>query len=67
MSEHDKISTPACALMMLIWQEPTDRALVGWCPYPSMRPNNWGDDARRRWLAEQVAIPGYQWVPNVVS
>lgn len=60
--EHEKpyahcISPTAAALMLLCWQEPTDRALAGWCPDSTWEVVSGYDEANKeRWLREKVRM-----------
>jgi hypothetical protein len=42
--------------MFLLWQQPTDRALAGWCPfgYGVSFLEDMGEEAKMRWLEQQV-------------
>lgn len=49
------LSPSAAACLLLVWQEPTDRALAGWCPFP-------GHDRERsvhtemQWLTDKMKM-----------
>ena len=45
---------PEVATLFLVWQEPGDRALAGWVPYPSIRPGLIDDHSLFNWLREKV-------------
>lgn len=34
MDDPDNLDQVTAALWLLMWQQPTDRALTGWCPDP---------------------------------
>jgi hypothetical protein len=53
-------SPPAAGMLLLLWQEPTDRALAGWCPHPPWKVTreSWKPESALRWLARQL-LPDY--------
>lgn len=59
-SEDDRFLSPGSAgLMMLVWQQPTDRALAGWSPWSNWDPATEKSDSElMRWLASMMtAMP----------
>jgi hypothetical protein len=52
MSKDDRLSSPEAAVLLLTWQDPTDRALSGWSPYPGLGPLT-GDNLVH-WLSERM-------------
>lgn len=48
------LSPVAAAEYFLCWQDPTDRALAGWCPFPGIY--NLGEDRLQNWLTSQVTL-----------
>jgi hypothetical protein len=53
-----ELSAPGAAALLLFWQEPGDRALTGWTPYPSLHPDAMSAEALTRWLREQMFRTG---------
>jgi hypothetical protein len=49
MHGNDELDVPEAALWLLVWQEPTDRALAGWCPTPSVDRFLPPGECRFRW------------------
>ena len=54
MDPEEKLSAAAAACMLLCWQEPGDRALKGWAPYPGINPGLMTEEGLTRWLRDQV-------------
>ncbi len=52
----DALSPSATGVMLLFWQQPTDRALTGWCAYPGMIPGSINADGLVAWLRSKVQI-----------
>lgn len=50
-----ELSVPAAATFLLVWIEPTDRALTGWSPFGTM-PNGMTSDGLVDWLRDQLKI-----------
>ena len=50
--KNDQLSSPEAAVLLLTWQDPTDRALSGWTPYPGLGLLT-GDNLVH-WLAERM-------------
>jgi hypothetical protein len=53
----EEVSPSGAGVMFLLWGEPADRALAGWCPeqsFPSAAKRDEKDQLR--WLAEQVRM-----------
>lgn len=50
--KNDALSSPEAAVLLLTWQDPTDRALAGWAPYPGLGPVT-GDNLVH-WLRERM-------------
>ncbi len=49
-----ELSVPEAALLLLVWQEPSDRALAGWAPYPGFRPHRMSGESLARWFRGQL-------------
>lgn len=50
----DNMSAPATALLLLVWQAPTDRALSGWTPYPGFQSGRVPSKGLTDWLKDQM-------------
>jgi hypothetical protein len=48
------LSAPGTAVLFLVWQQPTDRALAGWAPYPGLHPEGMSAESLTHWLRDQV-------------
>jgi hypothetical protein len=49
-----ELSAPGTAALLLFWQDPGDRALAGWSPYPGLHPEGMSTESLTRWLREQL-------------
>lgn len=51
MDDPDNLDEVDSALFLLLWQQPTDRALIGWCPDPGIAGalSTYNDEERLRW------------------
>lgn len=65
LREHDRLvrgvstANPEMALMLLIWQTPTDRALAGWAPANTLWSlRDLDDDVLLRYLVSGCGDPG---------
>lgn len=50
----ENLSVPGAAMLFLVWQDPSDRALAGWTPYPGLHPDGMNVETLTRWLHDQV-------------
>ncbi len=48
------MSAAATALLLLTWQEPSDRALKGWSPYPGLCPGTLTEVGLTMWLKDHM-------------
>lgn len=47
----DELSPAAAGCMLLLWTEPTDRALKGWCPFPALTGvDGMSEETRLGWV-----------------
>lgn len=50
----DRLSPAAAGCLLLVFTEPTDRALAGWAPYPNASYGSEADEIR--WLTDKVRM-----------
>lgn len=50
-----ELSPAAAGCMLLIWQQPTDRALAGWAPYSG---HNGGAPSEMQWMRDKLRLGG---------
>ncbi len=53
--KESNLSVPAAATLLLVWNNPTDRALTGWSPFGCL-PNGMAGDTLVGWLRDQLKI-----------
>lgn len=54
--DQEECSPAAAGEMLLVWQEPTDRALAGWCPFPGLDLSRFPGNRLQDWLADMCRV-----------
>lgn len=54
----EELSMPSTGLLLLVWQQPSDRALAGWTPYPGLLLETMSEVTLTSWLREKIRITG---------